>query len=133
MMHATCYCDSCRAAANALGNLPGAPAIIGGDGGTDVILYRKDRIGRVIGIDHLQEHRLIGGSPTRRMVAGCCNTPMLLDFTKGFWLSVYAGRLSATDVSTQSSSMLRAHTGPFMARLLLSWAAMGFRTPKVAW
>lgn len=133
IMHATCYCASCQAAAKALGDLPGAPAIAGEDGGTDIVLYRKDRIGGVIGIDHLQEHRLTGESPTRRMVAGCCNTPMLLDFTKGFWLSFYAGRLSAADAGAYSRSMLRAHTGPFMTRLLLSWAAMGFRTPKVAW
>ena len=149
MMRATCYCDSCQAAAKVLCDLPGAPAIAGRDGGTDVTLYRKDRIGRVIGIDHLREHRLTAESPTRRMVADCCSTPMLLDFTKGFWLCFYPGCLSATDGQPSPSASvvpatspdasisprptLRSFSAPFMARLILSWAAMGFRTPKVAW
>jgi hypothetical protein len=149
MMRATCYCDSCQAAGKILGELPGAPAIVDQDGGTDFTLYRKDRVGRVGGIEHLQPHRLTAESPTRRMVADCCNTPMLLDFTKGFWLSVYPGCLSAADRQESAGAgitpdasgdlgphprpTLRAQSAPFMARLFLSWAVMGFRTPKLGW
>ena len=132
MMRATCYCGSCREAAGLLSDLPGAPAIASEDGGTDVALYRKDRVGPGVGLDHLQEHRLTAGSPTRRLVADCCNTPLMLDFTKGFWLSIYPGCLSATE-DRGPRPTLRAHSAPFMARLLLTWAAMGFRSPKVAW
>lgn len=121
MMRATCYCDSCQAAAKLLG------VSVDGEGGTDYTLYRKDRIGAVAGLDHLREHRLKADSPTRRMVAECCGTPMLTDFTKGFWLNFYA---SPKD---QPRPKLRGHSGPFLARLLLSWAAMGFRRPKLPW
>jgi transposase InsO family protein len=133
MMRATCYCDSCRAAARILGDLPDAPAIVGDDGGTDYTLYRKDRIGRSTGIDHLREHRLTPESPTRRMVADCCNTPLVLDFTKGFWLSFYPCCLTATSADIDTRPKLRALSAPFMARLLLSWAATGFRKPKLDW
>lgn len=127
-MRATCYCGSCQAAAKALGALPGAPAIAHDDGGTDFTLYRKDRVGRAEGIEHLRAHRLTPESPTRRLVADCCDTPMLLDFTKGFWISVYPPCLPAAPRPS-----LKAQSAPFMARLLLAWARMGFRSPKLPW
>ena len=133
MMRATCYCDSCQAAARTLGDLPDAPAIVGEDGGTDYTLYRKDRISRSTGIDHLREHRLAPESPTRRMVADCCNTPLVLDFTKGFWLSFYPSCLTAMSEDVHPRPKLRALSVPFMARLLMSWAMMGFRKPKLDW
>jgi len=133
IMRAVCYCDSCQEAAGILGELPGAPAIAGADGGTDFTLYRKDRIGRSTGTDHLEEYRLKAESPTRRMVAGCCNTPMLLDFTKGFWLSFYPACLSGGDMAAPAQPKLRALSAPFMARLLWSRTKMGFRTPRLDW
>ena len=130
ILRATCYCNSCQAAAKILGDLPGAPTIAADDGGTDFMLYRKDRVGQIIGIDHLREHRLTPNSPMRRMVAECCNTPMAADFTKGFWLNIFAGCLEG---GGQPRPTLRSYTAPFMARLVLSWAAMGFRRPKLTW
>jgi len=44
------------------------------------------------GSEHLQDNKLKPDSPTRRVVAGCCNSAMFLDFTKGHWLSMYRGR-----------------------------------------
>lgn len=130
VMRAACACESCQAAAKTLGGLPDAPVIASADGSTPVILYRKDRIGQVSGLEHVREYRLTAESPTRRLVADCCNTPMLMDFTKGYWISFYAGRLPAAE---GSGRMLRTFTAPFMAKLLLTWAGMGFRTPKLAW
>lgn len=123
MMRATCSCGSCQAAAKILG------VSVDSDGGTDFTLYRKDRVGQVSGIEHLREHRLMPDSPTRRMVADCCDTPMIADFTKGYWLNFFAESLPASE----SRPKLRSYTAPFMARLLLSWAAMGFRRPKLTW
>jgi len=113
------------------------------------VLYRKDRGGRFTGGELLREHRLTPNSPTRRLVATCCNTPMFLEFTKGHWLSLYAGRLSGTLPSLDARIMTvdrldqtalpddapnyPTHGPRLMLKLLTAWAAMGFRRPKVAW
>ncbi|HMI18973.1 MAG TPA: hypothetical protein VK533_05460 [Sphingomonas sp.] len=149
ILHAICYCESCRTAGLAFAQAPNAPSIVARDGGTDFLVYRKDRVGRFTGGDLLREHRLKPDSPTRRIVATCCNTPMFLDFTKGHWLSLYAGRLSGNirpldmrvmtadrpegpplpdDVSNHAT-----HSPRFLIRLLVAWAAMGFRKPKIVW
>jgi hypothetical protein len=41
------------------------------------------------GFPRVEEHRLKPDSPTRRVVATCCNSAMFLDVTKGHWLSMY--------------------------------------------
>ncbi len=149
IVHAMCYCTSCRTAGLAFAEQPGAPSTVGNDGGTDLLLYRKDRVGRIRGGDVLQEHRLSPTSPTRRVVATCCNTPMFLEFTNGHWLSIYAGRLSGAlpplDMRVMTVDRLEQSPLPedvpnharqsagFMVKLLAAWAAMGFRRPKVAW
>jgi len=149
ILHAMCYCTSCRTAGLAFAEAPGAPSIVGHDGGTDLVLYRKDRVGLFTSSEMLQEHRLTPNSPTRRIVATCCNTPMFLEFTKGHWLSIYAGRLSGPlpplEMRVMTADRLDktalpvdvanypTHAPAFMIRLLGAWAAMGFRSPKVAW
>ena len=149
ILHAMCYCTSCRTAGLAFAQEPGAPSVVGSDGGTDFVLYRKDRAGRFTGGELLREHRLTPTSPTRRVVATCCNTPMFLEFTKGHWLSVYAGRLSGEipplEMRVMTSDRLDKNALPddvpnyatqsarVVMKLLAAWAAMGFRTPKVAW
>ena len=65
------------------------------DGGTDYVLYRKDRVQCVTGQGYLEEHRLKPDSPTRRVIATCCNSAMFLDFTKGHWLTMYRNRFPA--------------------------------------
>ncbi len=142
-----CYCTSCQAAGRQFKTLTAAPAILTEDGGTPSVLYRKDRVQCVQGGEHLREYRLTSGSPTRRMVATCCNTPMFLDFTKGFWLTIYQGRLSG-DVPQPEMRVMTAErpkgvvlpddlpdyagrSGQFMWRLLREWVLMGFGRPKV--
>jgi hypothetical protein len=79
----------------------------------------------------------------------CCNAPTFLDFTRGHWLSVYRSRLPAGVQPPQMRVMTSdrpagvtlpddipnypALSPAFMTRLLLSWAAMGFRRPEVTW
>ena len=53
--------------------LPRHP-VLNPDGGTDYVLYRKDRVQCVTGQEHLEEHRLKPDSPTRRVIATCCNS-----------------------------------------------------------
>jgi hypothetical protein len=89
-----CYCLDCQEAGRRLEQLASAPSLLDSDSGTGVILFRKDRVRCVAGLDYLQEHRLTPESPTRRLVATCCNSAMCLDFTKGHWLSMYRNRFA---------------------------------------
>src|SRR5712671_5622189 len=57
--------------------------------------HRKDRVHCVTGQEYLEEHRLKPDSPTRRVIATCCNSGMFLDFTKGHWLTMYRNRFPA--------------------------------------
>jgi len=147
IVHTACYCTSCRTAGRAFEQAPGATPVVADDGGTDLVLYRKDRVALVKGGDRLSEHRLTPGSPTRRMLANCCNTPMFLEFTKGHWLSFYRGRFPGNMPPLEMRVMTAdrpagaplpgdvpnyaTHSGKFMWRLVAAWAAMGFRRPKV--
>ena len=145
--HAACYCASCQAAGRQLEQLPDAPPLLQADGGTDILLFRKDRVRCLRGAERLQAHRLKPESPTRRMVATCCQSAMFLDFTKGHWLSLYGARMPQPVPPLEMRIMTAArgegvvlakdvpnhpaYPPAFMVRLFAAWAAMGFRTPKV--
>ena len=145
----SCYCASCREAGSLFEQLPSAPPVLTPDGGTDYVLYRKDRVRCVAGQAHLEEHRLKPGSPTRRVLATCCNSAMFLDFTKGHWLTVYRHRLPAGAPPVEMRVMTKdrrdgtvladdlpnheGHFGKAMLRLLAAWIAMGLRRPEIAW
>lgn len=148
IMAATCYCHSCQTAGRAFEALPGAPAVVGADGGTPYVLMRKDRLQWLSGSDRLDEHRLTPDSPTRRFVARCCHSPVALEFTKGHWLSVYSGRLPESERPAPEMRTIvgdrpdgvelpddipnyKSPSRKFMWRLLKAWAAMGFRAPPI--
>jgi hypothetical protein len=147
IMSVACYCASCQEAGRQIEQLAGAPPVLDADGATAMVLYRKDRIRCVRGGERLEAHRLKPDSPTRRMVASCCNSAMCLDFTKGHWLSVYGARLTEGAPPVEMRIMTAGRregvelpgdapgyagfSGRFMWRLLSAWAAMGFRVPKV--
>jgi hypothetical protein len=117
------------------------------DGGSDYVLYRKDRIRCSQGGELLEERRLKPDSPTRRMYARCCSTAMFVDVTVGHWLTVYRGRLP-DDIAPASMRLMTVErpegvilpddmanypgrSGKFMLQLLRAWIAMGFRRPAV--
>ena len=148
IMAATCYCQSCQTAGHAFESLPGAPAVVGADGGTPYVLARKDRLRWLSGSEKLDEHRLTPESPTRRFVARCCNAPIALEFTKGHWLSVYSARIPESERPPAEMRTIvgdrpagvelpgdipnyRTPSGKFLWRLLKAWAAMGFRAPPL--
>lgn len=147
ILSVVCHCESCRLAGLAFERAPGAPPVLNADGGTDYCLYRKDRVKIVRGGALLQEHRLNPASPTRRVVATCCAAPMFLDFTKGHWLTLYRNRLPEDAPAPEIGVMAKdrsagaalpntiptypAYPAKFMIRLLIAWAAMGFRRPGV--
>ena len=145
---ATCYCHSCQQAGRGFDALPGAPGVVGADGGTPYVLMRKDRLQWLSGSDQLEEHRIEPDSPTRRFVARCCNAPIALEFTKGHWLSVYSARIPEAERPAAEMRTIvgdrpdgvelpgdipnyATPTGKFMWRLLKAWAAMGFRAPPL--
>jgi len=122
-----CHCSSCRDAGRQLEALPGAAPILNKDEGTPFILFRKDHVHCLRGDNHLGAHRLNAKSPTRRVVATCCNTAMFLDFTKGHWVSLYKARMPHGDRTPAQNR----NSGVVVFRLLVAWAAMAFRTPKI--
>lgn len=144
-----CYCRSCRKAARQFEQAPGAPRIVNAHGGVDYCLYRKDRVRIAQGGEHLQEHRLKPDSPTRRVVAKCCGSPIFVEFTRGHWLTLYRGRLPQGGPAPVLSAMTKYReegTQPpadipayetipprLMIKLIAAWAAMGFRRPKITW
>jgi hypothetical protein len=147
ILRGICYCASCQEAGRRHQAVIGADTVLAEDGGTDYVLYRKDRVRCVHGGDLFEERRLKPDSPTRRMYACCCNTAMFVDFAKGHWLSLYRGRLP-DDISPPAVRVMTAerpegvilpedmanypgHSGKFMLKLLRAWMAMGFRRPAV--
>lgn len=149
---ATCYCDSCRKAALILGARAGAPTIAHPDGGTDFVLYRKDRASPSSGVARLREFRLGPDAHSRRIVAACCASPMFMEFNAGHWLSVYRDRLAPEDrPPIETRTMLKdldpaaaatldgsvpsspTQSPTFMWRLLKAWVAMGFKVPKIGY
>ena len=144
---AICYCESCRTAGRGFERELGAPQTVRPDGGVEYVVYRKDRVKIARGGQHLREYRLKPTSPTRRVVAGCCNTPMFADFTSGHWLSLYRARLPepspAPRLCVMAKDRLDGVVPPagipaydtfspgLVIKLLVTWAAMGFRRPKV--
>ena len=144
-----CYCTSCQTAGHAFVREFGPPPVVAEDGGTDLVLYRKDRVAQISGGGLLREHRLSPASPTRRMIATCCGTPIVMDFTKGHWLNFYRACLPEDDsvlamrVMTQERPATvvlpddvpkyATRSAKFMWKLLSSCAAMGFRRPQVPW
>jgi hypothetical protein len=147
IMTVCCYCTSCQTAGRLL-DPPDGARVLGVDGGTPFVLFRKDRVNCTHHATALREHRLTPESSTRRVVAACCGAPMFLEFEKGHWISVYAARLpQAERPPVEMRTMLRdapagtqhsdgipgssTQSASFMARLLWAWIAMGFRSPKI--
>lgn len=93
---AACHCDDCQAAARALDALPAPVPTADAYGGTHYVLHRKDRYDVTTGSGLLKPFRLRQDSPTRRMVASCCNSPMFLAFDNAqHWISVYRARIAS--------------------------------------
>lgn len=147
ILTAACFCKSCQEAGRQFEALADAPPLLDGDGGTGFVLYRKDRVACSAGPQHLEERRLTPGSPTRRVIAACCNTPMFLDFTRGHWLALYRRRFGAAAPAIEMRVMTDdrrpgvelpddvpnhgGRSGTFLRKLIGAWLAMGLRRPVV--
>lgn len=106
ILTSVCYCDDCQRASRELESLPGAPRLLGQDGGTSYVLYRKDRVVFRKGKELLKDHRIDGEADTKRAVASCCHSAMYLEYEKGHWFSFYRDRF----VGTPSPIQMRIQT-----------------------
>lgn len=143
-----CHCESCRKAAEKMESFPHQPIFREKNGGTPFVLYRKDRVSFLEGTESLKSFRLSPKSGSRRAYASCCDSPVFLEFQHGHWLSLYASlwpkdSRPKMDLRTMTSDLpdpsildndlpnFKKQSLPFMWRLLKSWAAMGFKDPKI--
>lgn len=147
IMATECHCNSCCEAAARFGTLEGVPDFLSPNGGTPFLMMRKDRVD-ISGAGHLKAFRLTPESPTRRILATCCNTPVFLEFKGGHWLSIYKsvvpqGAMPQIELRTMTGDLAdpgllddivpsgKRQSVKFFARLLAAWIAMGFRSPKI--
>jgi hypothetical protein len=93
MTSVVCYCDSCQEGSRQIDALPNARPILGTDGGTAYVLYRKDRIQYSKGAELLKGYTIEENSTTSRVVASCCNSAMVMRFDDAkHWVPVYRAR-----------------------------------------
>lgn len=139
---AACHCDDCQEGWGRVEALEGAAPVLGAAGGSEYAMYRKDRVQCVKGEELLQDYRLKPTSPTRRVVATCCNTGMFLDFQKGHWFSMlrtrFEGAAPKLDVRIQTQFLpegavdpgdvpsYRTYSKRFVVKLLAARVAMMF-------
>ena len=110
---AACHCDDCQTAAQNLDELPTPEPTMDAYGGTHYVLYRKDRYVISFGSELLRPHKLRESSPTSRMVASCCNTPMFLAFNNAqHWISMYRFRIKEQTPRLQSRVATRFSKHP---------------------
>ncbi len=92
---AVCYCDDCQMAGAQIQGMPGARQVLDSNGGTAMVMFRKDRLRCVEGAERLEPIKLDPKSPTSRFVARCCNSAMYLGFDDAkHWVDVYRARVT---------------------------------------
>lgn len=92
---AVCYCDTCQKGGAAIEALRDAVPVVGPDGGTEYLLYRKDRVRYTKGANLLVGYRVDEDSVTSRMVASCCNSAMVMRLANAMhWIPVYRKRFA---------------------------------------
>ena len=93
---AACYCKDCQEGWRRLEDPAGAQSVRDAAGGVAYQVYRKDRVEYVAGRQHLRAFKLHPTSATNRVMAGCCDTPMLVDFDDAkHWVSICRPRFGA--------------------------------------
>lgn len=96
---AICYCNDCQAGGRMIEALPNASKVLNDDGGSDYILYRKDRARVAKGAELLKPLKLKDGSSTNRVIATCCNSAVMLNFDGAHhWIDFYRNRITRGSV-----------------------------------
>ena len=87
-----CHCSDCQAGSKQIESLPDAPPVLDEYGGTQLVLYRKDRIHHLKGCELHKSLKVKEGSP-RRVYATCCNSFLFLDLDNPMhWVPICRGR-----------------------------------------
>jgi hypothetical protein len=143
ILSVACYCDDCQEAARRI-EAEGGTSHLRPDGGTEHLMFRRDRIAVTAGEERLRDLRLGPDSKTRRRVTDCCGTAMLLDFAPGHWLDAYRANFGPGAPAIAMRTMtkfapgplpddgipsLRGHDVRFFAKLLAAWIPMLLRRP----
>ncbi len=141
-----CYCDDCQAAAKRLAESASVALAASDDGGTEFMLFRRDRIACTRGADRLEAMKLRAATKTRRMIAGCCATPMYVGFDdKRPWVSAFRATFGADArpvemrictwfrrLEDKVEDGVRSHPGyppAMVVRILVAWPLMLFSRP----
>jgi hypothetical protein len=144
MMSVACYCDTCQEGSSRIEGLPGAPSVREPHGGTEYVLYRKDRVAYVTGYELVKDYKLERNLKTNRVVASCCNSAIMMRFDDArHWVPIYRARLEPNAPEIQMricTSFLResvvlpddvpahrAYPAAFVRTLLSSWVGMLLR------
>jgi hypothetical protein len=139
-----CYCDTCQEGSRRIEALPNAPAVRDAYGGTEYVLYRKDRVAYAKGQELVKDYVLEQSPKTNRVVATCCNSAILMRFDDArHWTPVYRARFGAdappiemrictsflpkSEVLPNDVPSHREYAPAFMMKLLSSGLAMLFR------
>ena len=142
----SCYCNDCQSAAQRLASSANSVPTASAEGGTEFMVFRRDRTACTRGADRLQAMRLTNASKTRRMIAGCCTTPMYLAFDdKRPWASAFRANFGGDAppvemrICTRSRRSeeatdddLPSHPGyppTMMIRIAAAWPLMLFGRP----
>jgi hypothetical protein len=115
-----CYCADCQAAARRIAARADAPNAAEPDGGTKYLLFREDRFACVEGAERLQALRLKETSATRRMIASCCGSAMVLAFDDArHWVSAYRARFvsGVPPLAMRICAKFRTSDAPLDARV----------------
>ncbi len=97
-----CYCDTCQEGSRRIEALPNAPSVREPDGGTAYVAYRKDRVTYAKGKELLRDYSLEQNPRTKRVVASCCNTAVMMRFDDArHWIPVYRARLGPNPPAIQ--------------------------------
>lgn len=140
---AVCYCESCQEGSRQIEALPNGRPVCDPDGGTAMVLYRKDLVECSKGSRLLRGYKIRDESSTKRVVATCCNLAMYLHFEKGHWFSMYLAALrgDVPPLEMRLHTKARpaggdlpndvpnypAYSFKFMAKLFAAWIAMLLR------
>jgi hypothetical protein len=74
----SCHCSDCYNGSKLIEALPNATAILDSYGGTQHLVFRKDRFRYVKGTQFLKKLKVDADSPSR-VYASCCNSYLLID------------------------------------------------------
>lgn len=107
---AVCYCTDCQVAGEKIEMNYTSARILDPDGGTAYATFRQDQWICKQGENKLEAIKLRPKSPTTRYVAVCCNTPIFLIYSRGFWVSVYRSGLTPPLPPLEWRNQTRART-----------------------